>query len=730
MNTNLDFELQKYNFNNSEIKELVNNYFANNFWPLIYILSCEKKRLAYIGETTDTLTRMAAHLKHDDKSKLSRIHLITSEKFNKSATLDIESSLIKYISADGEFNLLNGNLGLSDHNYYQKKSIYDEIFKKVWDKLRSEGIAKHSLEYINNSDLFKYSPYKSLSYDQRQGLLTILESLLDNDTDQLLVEGGAGTGKTILAVFIFKLLNTDTHDFNFKEFDADEAQFVKLIIHLKEKYPNPKMGLVVPMTSFRGTLKKVFSNIVGLSANMVIGPSDVTKEKYDILVVDESHRLRKRVNLTNFASFDNSAKRIGLEPEQTNELEWVLKQSNKALFFYDSAQSIKPTDVNKSDFEKLRNSTATRVIPLVSQFRVLGGRSYIDFINSMLQCKLPFNKKFKSEKYEFLLFRNFKNFLDRIKLLNSNYGLSRIASGYAWEWKSKNKSDSHDIEIEGIKLKWNAVNEDWINTENSIDEVGCIHTTQGYDLNYAGIIFGREIDYCKITNTIIINKDKYFDKNGKNSIRDPIELKNYIINIYQTMMLRGIKGTFIYAYNKDLREYFEQHIPCHENYQHTPKIKFLGYDEFIPFKNSIPFYDLKVAAGNFSEAQLAEHKSWVELSNQDQINEDYFVCEVVGNSMNRIIPDGSVCLFKKDIGGSRNGKIVLVEQNHTSDDETGSRYTVKEYHSKKIEDKFGWTHSQITLSPKSNDRKYKDIVLDENSKDSYKIVGIFIKVIE
>jgi DUF2075 family protein len=118
--------------------------------------------------------------------------------------------------------------------------------------------------------------------------------------------------------------------------------------------------------------------------------------------------------------------------------------------------------------------------------------------------------------------------VDAIKLRDQEYGLSRLIAGYSWEWISKNDSSKYDIEIEDVKLRWNSVSEDWINSANALNEVGCIHTTQGYDLNYSGIIFGNEITYNEFTNQIEILAHKYFDKNGKTSIKDPEELKTIL----------------------------------------------------------------------------------------------------------------------------------------------------------------------------------------------------------
>ena len=197
--------IKDYQFNKDIFNQLSDNHYAKELWPIVYIISDAKKKEAYIGETIDANARMNSHLKNSQKNRLSSVHLIASEKFNKSATLDIESNLIKYMSADGKFKLLNGNLGLANHNFFQKQELYWKIFQNIWQQLRREGLTEHSLEHIDNSDLFKYSPYKSLTKDQINSLLSIFNSLLDNNLNNIIVEGGAGTGKTILAIFIFKL---------------------------------------------------------------------------------------------------------------------------------------------------------------------------------------------------------------------------------------------------------------------------------------------------------------------------------------------------------------------------------------------------------------------------------------------------------------------------------------------------------------------------------------------
>jgi DUF2075 family protein/predicted GIY-YIG superfamily endonuclease/SOS-response transcriptional repressor LexA len=722
-------EVNQHPFKPESLTDIARHRLAGNQWPLVYVLSNDKSKSAYVGETTDALNRMSTHLKHKDKSKLTTLHLVSSESFNKSATLDIESNLIKYMAADGKFNLLNGNLGLADHNYYQREEVYHAVFKNIWDKLRSVGVAQHSLESIDNSDLFKYSPYKTLSSDQRQGLLGIMYALVDQDTKHLIVEGGAGTGKTILAIFLFKLLLGKEEEFDFKEFSSEEEELRNLLDQTRSRYPQPKMALVIPMASFRKTLKKAFGNISGLNGKMVIGPSELSKQQYDIVIVDESHRLRKRVNLgAYFGAFDKACEALGFDKYTTSEVHWVKKQSSKAVFFYDQNQSIKPSDANQVDFLDLKDDKNTQVQTLVSQFRVHGGNPYVQFIEKLLAADLESSSPYNPKNYEFKLFESIHELIEEVQLKNQRVGLSRLIAGYSWKWVSNKDATLYDIKIDGAQLRWNSTATDWINSNNADKEVGCIHTTQGYDLNYAGVIFGEEIDYDPKTNQLIIINEKYFDQNGKQSIKDPDELKRYILNIYKTIMLRGIRGTFLYACNKNLRDYLAKHVPF------TPRVKFpvAEQQEIIPFENAVPLFDLQAAAGNFSELQKTQGTSdlkWIAVPESTHITEQHFACRVVGESMNKIIPNDSICLFRNPSGGSRNGKIVLVERSKPFDEDIGSCFTVKEYESFKYEDENGWSHQKILLKPRSLDPSYEILELTEEKFFDYKVVGEFVAVL-
>ena len=194
-------------------------------------------------------------------------------------------------------------------------------------------------------------------------------------------------------------------------------------------------------------------------------------------------------------------------------------------------------------------------------------------------------------------------------------------------------------------------------------------------------------------------------------------------------MLRGIRGTYVYVCDPELKKYFESHIPRHES-DSVNTFLYEQDEEIIPFENSVPLYDLKVAAGSFGDIQNVEEVDWIKVPKEIQPNESLFACQVIGESMNKIIPNGAICLFKKYSGGSRNGQIVLVENTSLQDHDFGSCYTIKEYESKKYLDENGWKHHSIILKPQSYEKSYSNIELNDDELNNLRVIGIFEKVLK
>lgn len=713
-----------YDFDKSSLARIEENPWVKNQWPLVYFIQNKSQRIAYVGESTNAASRIKNHLANPTKASVfNKISIIGSDKFNKSATLDIESNLIQYISSEGTYKLQNGNYGLINHNYYQQ-DLYKDLFKEIWNKLIEKKVVSKSLAEIENTELFKYSPYKALTEDQYRSVLEILENLCTNKSTRIFVKGSAGTGKTILATYLIKLLYSDVSNSNFEDYNDDELREIRYIRAFQAKYPKAKIGLVIAMTSLRESLKNVFRKIPGLNPSMVINPSETfkVKEKYDLLIIDEAHRLRQYKNISWMGAFKKNNRKLGLDDSGT-ELDWILANSKNQIFFYDAAQSVKPSDIEGFRFDKLLSDVNTPKIQLTSQMRVKGGNNYIQFVDELLNVKRSDTAAYSAENYELLVFDSLVDLYKELENKEQQFGLSRLVAGYSWPYSSKTDKSAVDIEIDGLKFQWNQTENDWINSPNAFTEIGCIHTTQGYDLNYVGVIFGKEISYDKDLGKIVIDPKKYFDKNGKNGIKDPEELKAFIINIYKTIMYRGIKGSYIYACDPALRSYLKKHIPGFNN-DKTP-FRVFPIEGVKPYVNSVPLVDIKAAAGSFSDLQTHSHTEWIELPFNIAAKKGLFVCQIEGESMNKKIPNGSYCLFRQDEGGSREGKIVLIERLHYDNADFGGAYTLKEYHSIKVPHEDGWRHQSIVLKPLSDDPSFKEIELGEDESQSLKVVGVF-----
>lgn len=577
MESNL--KIKQYDYNKTDITKMLFLNSGKN-WPYVYLIHDDSK--LYVGETQSIYTRTKQHLDNKDVAvspKTGVIETIYDDSFNKSAILDIEQSLIQLFSADNNYKLLNRNGGQSClHNYYQKDYYHNELVEKIWNALISKKIAKKPLYLLKNLDIFKYSPFVSLTEEQLdicEDIITHMLNTLPDGSGTFVVHGSAGTGKTVLSIYLLSLLkelvSNVPDDSNSEEYDEFmntlnvKKSLLRGVLH-KEKLL--KIGFVVPMTSLRNTLKSVFRE-VGLSSIKVIGPDDVVTYDYDILFVDEAHRLARGQNIPNLGAFNDKCKRLGLDPKSSNQLQWIMMKSKYTVLFYDGCQSVKGSDITKEDFAKgIRMHDSLEEKTLTSQLRCQGGADYIEYIDNILHVDNPEPQTFG--KYQAVMFDNIKDMIEEIHNKEIDYGLSRVMAGYGWKWSTKEMSYDqikeaglYDIDIEGEHLIWNTKASRWICSEHAIDEVGCIHTTQGFDLNFAGIIFGPEIDYDPIKKEIIINRKKFFDRNVKAGATDE-ELKQYIVNAYAVMMKRGIKGTYIYVVNDNLRRYLSGYFPSNK----------------------------------------------------------------------------------------------------------------------------------------------------------------------
>lgn len=515
-------------------------------WPMVYILANSKS--AYVGQTTSVATRMSQHSANIEKRDFETVNIIFNEEFNSSVITDYEHRLIGYMHADGRYQLTNKNDGMTDTNYFGK-AVYAGMFEELWEELRRLELADHSIAQIEESEVFKYSPFKGLTTDQRVALdkiMSAIEGGLDN-CEPIVVEGMPGTGKTVLAIFLLKALRDNP------------------------RYKNMNIRIIEPVTSLRNTLRKSLENVSGLDSSCIIAPTDLVKEEmgyvpgkgkcFDIVLVDESHKLKRRVNLgTQFANYDRVNRELGL-PEQATQMDWVISQAKLPIFFYDPLQSIGPSCMGQAAMMSALGPAALHPIRLESQMRVKGGDAYLRYVQSVLDGTQEGHRIF--EGYDLVLHDSIDSFAESFEQRYSEHNLSRMIAGYAWKWVSKKDPLAHDIVIDDVGLKWNCTYDNWVG--RGVDdpaiarEVGCIHSIQGYDLSYAYVLIGSDLVLGE-DGAPKSNKASYFDRNGY-ATASPEELDRYIKNIYYVLLTRGILGTHIYVADPQLRAYLKCYFP-------------------------------------------------------------------------------------------------------------------------------------------------------------------------
>lgn len=556
----------------------INNERSDN-WPVVYTLSSEGE--IYVGETINAEARLGQHLHSSSKKTLRHVQIILNDTFNKSVCLDLESHLIRYFAADGKHRVLNANAGISDANYFNREE-YRQSFKELFDELVAQGMLSRPIPEIVNSNLFKFSPFKALNSDQAIAVSALLEKLIEGlrleTKPNLVIQGDPGTGKTIVAIYLIKLLR-DIATISGDELLEEDSIFSEYFTEENRALLSGlKLALVVPQQSLRATLQRVFKQTPGLSKDMVLTPFEAgaSDEPYDLLIVDEAHRLGQRANQSS-ASLNKkfsevNFKLFGEDRKDVTQLDWIKANSKAQVLMLDTEQAIKPADLPIEKTRELIQAARSndQLFRLTSQMRVAGGNGYLEFVKALFTDNpLPANS---FSNYDFRVFDDFAEMKSEIEKLNSEHGLARLVAGFAWPWNSKENPTAHDIEIQGIKLQWNQTVTDWVNSPTSINEVGSIHTIQGYDLNYAGVIIGNDLTFDPENRRFQFNRDSYFDKKGKEnnptlgkSYSDE-DLLQFVINIYKVLLTRGVKGTFVYVRDPKTRAFF-QNLNAHEMFR-------------------------------------------------------------------------------------------------------------------------------------------------------------------
>ena len=534
------FNVTTYDF----AKKDFNNWKLKYDYHAVYIL--ENGKDAYIGEASDIIKRAKRHSRRwrERKYNFNNMHVITGEYAEATPAHHYERLLIDLMKIDNKFNILNKKRG---YNFliYKRKNRFELYFDELWFKLEEKGLVNiKDFKSFINSEMYKYSPYNKLNREQIKALTSVCHVLDSGETlpynkkykeRPILINGDAGTGKTLVAITLFNYLKNNA------------------------RYQNMSIAFVVPNSPTRDMVEYIFSKTDGLSKKDVVSPIELTKNKYDIIICDEAHKLRWKRNLRLYAKhFKQANERLELDNNH-DELDWLLMQSKYQILFYDKKQITSPTEISGEEFEKRLNERyrGIRPVRLKKQMRVQAGNCYVKYIRDIL-----YQKTAKKKDINNYILKIIPNFFDMQKIINEKeeqFGLSRVASGYSFKWNNDETENAYDIFIDGVKTKWNSRTKGWLREKKYKDEVGSIYTLSGLDLNYIGVVIGPELYFDKKDNKIKVNRDKFFDNTVKRNTSDE-ELLKFILNTYSVLLTRAIHGTYIYVYDQALREYLGKFI--------------------------------------------------------------------------------------------------------------------------------------------------------------------------
>ncbi|AAR34734.1 DNA/RNA helicase domain-containing protein [Geobacter sulfurreducens] len=548
----------------------------------------------------------------------------------------------------------------------------------------------------------------------------LAEQASEHTKKVLIVEGGPGTGKSVLAINLLVALTGKDH-----------------VVQYVTRNSAPRLVYEAKLTGhFR---KTHISNMLSGSGSYHATPPNT----FGCLIVDEAHRLNEKSGMFSHLG--------------ENQIKEIISASRLSVFFIDEDQKVTLKDIgDKEAIRTWAEKLGAEVVEmsLESQFRCNGSNGYLAWLDNTLQIRETANETLDTREYDFRIVDSPSELHGLIKDKNKISNKARMVAGYCWDWTSKKNPHLKDIVIGDYRATWNLETDGqaWIIKPDSVSEVGCIHTCQGLEVDYIGVIVGPDLvvrDGSVLTRPAERSRMDKSIQGWKKLLKDDPEggaarLDAIIKNTYRTLMTRGQKGCYVYFTDEETRRYSAERLqigPAAEQVAEKPVLpadeeavvlpfRLLGPEQARPYENCVPLYDFKIAAGGFSDEQQVDDCDWVELPEEFRPRKGLFVAQVVGESMNRRIPNGAWCLFRIASAGSRNGKVVLASHREIADNDTGGHYTVKIYESTKESFSDGtWRHASIILRPDSALPGYEPIVLSEEQAEDLRVIGELVAVL-
>jgi DUF2075 family protein len=417
-----------------------------------------------------------------------------------------------------------------------------EIFNKFMQSpvKPSKKLLESASKIISNESNF------SLLNDQIYAKNIILDKIKKaekyHEKNVIIVKGGPGTGKTVIALHIL----------------AEMASKKKSIFFSSKSKPL--------IEAIKNKVDRKDARLLFASLNPFV-PSRTKENQLDILIVDEAHRIGKTSN----NQFTKTVDRTDMP-----QVEQLIRCAMTSIFFIDDKQVIRSLEVGSTDLIKeaaKKYNSKVQEVELISQFRCAGSDNYLEWLESVLgHSNEEIFYDSKKDNFEFRIIDSPGKLYELITAKNSEKGKSaRLTAGFCWDWSKKLDENGElvkDVRIGDFALPWETNDNitppegyvrwyEWAYKPEGIKQVGCIYTAQGFEFDYIGVIVGNDLIYDKVSDTLI------GDPNGT---RDPTLKRNngrfgeYVKNIYRVLMSRGMKGCYVYFVDKDVENFFKSRI--------------------------------------------------------------------------------------------------------------------------------------------------------------------------
>ena len=364
----------------------------------------------------------------------------------------------------------------------------------------------------------------------------------------IIVKGGPGTGKTVIALHILAelaKLRKDGHGFNV-QYATKSKPLLEGVRH-----------------QVRTNTRMLFQNVTSYV------PASAEENSVDVLLVDEAHRIQKNAN----NQYTKPEKRTDLP-----QIDTIIRSAKITVFFIDDKQAIRGVEIGSAELIRAaaaRWGAKVEECELKSQFRCNGSDNYMDWLEQVLYNK-PVKSVFHKEDFDFRIYDTPQEMYSQLVMQNDIEGqTARIMAGFCWPW-SKDVVDGDlvkDVRIGDFAMPWETSDAvpynqltirypkwyEWAYKPLGVQQVGCIYTAQGFEFDYAGVIIGGDLKYDRNLQKVITDRDACKDPVLRRTMQEAtMTFDDYVRNIYRVLMTRGMKGCYLYIVDKPLREHFKE----------------------------------------------------------------------------------------------------------------------------------------------------------------------------